>query len=257
MATWGLVAPAALMVSVAVFAQETQGPAAEGELGTLKASYEAAVARATQPLRDSYEAELQRIIGIRTQRSDLDGVLAARAELARLSADPREESDADEVATDDELLRQRANFEESMQRLTAPLQATYERELERIVRERTRVSDLDGAIAARAELARVRGNAEEGEDGGMGAGRRPPDEFFVGKTWVSAAGTAFTFREDGICVRQAPGGGSEGPWRRRGALVISYVDGSDRATRYFRFVSATEAYYGNGPRDIEEPVTLR
>ncbi len=108
---------------------------------------------------------------------------------------------------------------------------------------------MQGALAAKAELDR----AAEERDRSLAD---PLEALFVGQTWVSAAGTAFTFEKDGTCIRQS-GERKEGAWRRRGNVVVSSVEGSPQETRYFRFVSKTEAYYGNSDKTMNLPVIRR
>jgi len=72
----------------------TATASADPELDRLRAAYEAAVERATQPLRESYERELKRILDARTRSGNLEEALAAREELERLAdeagaADPQ------------------------------------------------------------------------------------------------------------------------------------------------------------------------
>lgn len=82
------------------------------------------------------------------------------------------------------------------------------------------------------------------------------EALFVGRTRVSQAGTAFTSAKDGKCIRETVDR-KEGTWRRRGSVVVSSVEGSPNETRYFRFVSKTEAYYGNSDKTMILPVFLR
>ncbi|MEX2578500.1 MAG: hypothetical protein WD342_05530 [Verrucomicrobiales bacterium] len=84
----------------------------------------------------------------------------------------------------------------------------------------------------------------------------PLDALFIGRTWVSEAGTAFTFLPDGICIRESRVR-LEGTWKQRGSVVISSIDGSPQETRYFRFISKTEAYYGTSEQAMDLPVTPR
>lgn len=223
--------------------------AAAEDLERLRASYGAAVDRAVQPARESYERELSRLVDTRTRRSELEGALSARKVLQALSAASAGGEDGDGPTGDTELDRLRATYEEAAERVVRPLRETYLRELDKIVQARTRNSDLQGTLAAKAELDR----AAEERDRSLAD---PLEALFVGQTWVSAAGTAFTFEKDGICIRQS-GERKEGAWRRRGNVVVSSVEGSPQETRYFRFVSKTEAYYGNSDKTMNLPVTRR
>lgn len=256
-------------LAVCLWLLASSSAGADSELNQLRTSYEAAVDRAVQSLREAYGKELKNLVETHTRNADLDGALAARAELERLdkgaeseSEIPNEADAGSGVATDAEVQRLRAAYENAMDRALRPLRETYERELARIVAARTRGSDLEGALAARAELERIAEDPDEEEameedeeENDPGSSRRPPDEFFVDKTWVSPAGTAFTFLEDGVCIREGRAGRPlEGTWKRRGPLVVSYLGSGSQGARYFRFASETEAWYGTSTRDIEDPV---
>lgn len=224
--------------------------AADEELDRLRASYEAAVARAVQPARENYAKALNRVAESRSKQGDLAGALGAKTALEQLDAASTNGAEDVEPAKDDELGRLRSAYGDATERVTGPLRETYLRELNKIVQARTRNSDLQGALVAKAEVERIaeevaRKNAD------------PLEALFVGKTWVSQAGTAFTFAKDGKCIREAGGDRRNGTWRRRGSVVISGIDGAPQETRYFRFVSKTEAYYGNGENSINLPVTQR
>lgn len=206
--------------------------------------------RATQPSRENYERELNRLIESRTRQSDLKGAVAARDALNHLAAAPGENEAAVEFPVGDaELDRLRSVYEEDSERSVKPLRETYLRELNKILQTRTRSSDLSGALLAKTELERV---TEEGERHRTD----PLEALFVGRTWVSQAGTAFIFAADGKCIRETQGR-REGTWKRRGSVVISSIEGSPRETRYFRFESKTEAYYGTSDKEMNIPVIPR
>ncbi|MDB4358686.1 hypothetical protein N9Z18_00430 [Verrucomicrobiales bacterium] len=208
-----------------------------------------AIKRAIQSPRNSYEKELNRLIENRTRKSDLNGAVAAQNVLRQLSGDPVENEAKPPASPDEELDRFLADYKEESERAIKPLRETYLRELNKILRTRTQASDLPGALAVRKELEKV---AEEEELEQMDK----LEELFVDQTWVSGSGTAFTFNADGKCPRRAAKR-VEGVWERRGSVVISSVEGSPRETRYFRFVSKTEAYYGNSDEKMDMPLTLR
>lgn len=265
-----LTAILALNLCLPASASASAGGESDPELSKLEIAYEAALERTVQPLSESYERELQRVVDTRTRESDLDGALAAKREMEKIgreaeknakteeSGNQKEAISAKEADDDAELQSLRATYELEVDRAVSPLQATYERELRKIIRERTRKSDLEGAIAARTKLEEIAGDPDEEEDDSPpGSTRRPPDEWFVGRTWISPAGTAFIFQEDGTCIREGSGGRTEGSWRRRGSLVISEVEDKSRATRYFRFASETEGWYGDDKDEIKSELTLR
>lgn len=240
--------PAILCLLLAVTA------AADDEINRLRLSYHVAIKRAIQPPREAYVKELNRLIENRTRRSDLNGAVAAQNVLRQLSGDPVEgeavENETEQPASpDEELDRFLADYEEASERVIKPLRETYLRELNKILRTRTQASDLPGALAVRNELEKVAAEEELGQMDNL-------EVLFVGRTWVSGSGTAFTFNADGKCPREARKR-VEGTWKRRGSVVISSIEGSPGETRYFRFVSKTEAYYGTSDREMTMPVTIR
>ncbi|MCB1235918.1 MAG: hypothetical protein KDM91_12685 [Verrucomicrobiae bacterium] len=222
---------------------------ADDELDHLRLSYHAAVKRAIQAPRVDYVKELNRLIENRTRRSDLDGAVAARDVLEKFSGSPGKKETESPASPDGELDRLRTEYEAASARVIKPLRETYLRELNKILQARTRASDLSGALAVKNEIEKV---TEETE-------LEPTDSLealFVGRTWVSGTGTAFTFAADGKCIRvfRDP---VEGIWERRGSVVIASIEGSPNETRYFRFVSKTEAYYGNSEKKMDMPVRPR
>jgi len=81
------------------------------------------------------------------------------------------------------------------------------------------------------------------------------EALFVGKTWVSPAGTEYTFEPHGAGHTQD----NALKWHHIGGGIVQ-VDLTGRPkenTRYFKFVSATEAFYNGDKRDITKPVHLK
>ncbi len=222
---------------------------ADEELDRLRSSYGAAVERAMGPVRETYRKELNRLAEARARQSNLEGALAARKALQQFESASAEVEEDENAPGDADLDRLRKAYEEASERIVAPLRETYLRELNKIMQARTRSGDLQGALATKAELEKVNEEKEWGRMDDLEA-------LFVGRTWVSGAGTAFTFVKDGTCIRETSQR-KEGTWHRRGPVVISSVPGSPLETRYFRFVSKKEAYYGNSEEAMDHPVTPR
>lgn len=223
--------------------------AADEELDRLRAAYGAAVERALGPARETYRKELNWLAEGRTRQSNLEGALAARKALQQFESAAAEAEEDEDAPGDADLDRLRKAYEDASARVVAPLRETYLRELNKIMQARTRSGDLEGALAAKAELEKATEEKELGQMDDLEA-------LFVGRTWVSEAGTAFIFNKDGTCLRETTQR-KEGTWQRRGSVVISSVPGSPLETRYFRFVSKKEAYYGNSEEAMDHPVTPR
>jgi hypothetical protein len=81
------------------------------------------------------------------------------------------------------------------------------------------------------------------------------EALFVGKTWVSPAGTEYTFEPHGDGHTQA----DQIKWRHIGSGIVQVdLPGKPKVnTRYFKFVSDTEAYYNGDRKDITKPVHLK
>jgi hypothetical protein len=138
--------------------------AADEGLDRLRASYQAAVARAMQAPRENYAKELNRVIETRTRRSDLEGAVAAHKALGLLTSDPGENEEGGTQVADEELDRLRSGYEEASGRALKPLRETYLRELNKILQARTQASDLPGALAVkkRDRIGRKGDPAERG-----------------------------------------------------------------------------------------------
>lgn len=128
------------------------------------------------------------------------------------------------------------------------LREGYERDLRKLIETRTARGDAAGARAAQEELDRFMGQPPGGGSPGNPA-------YFVNKTWKSPTGTQFTFAPNGVCTRELGQRKNVGRWKHIGGLVVATTDVANE-TRYFRFVSATEGYYGNSKDDTKSPVTL-
>jgi hypothetical protein len=81
------------------------------------------------------------------------------------------------------------------------------------------------------------------------------EALFVGKTWVSPAGTEYAFEPKGAGHTQ----GDTLKWHFIGSRTIEVeLVGKPRInTRYFKFVSATEAFYNGDRNDITKPIHLK
>ncbi|MDR3401313.1 MAG: hypothetical protein P4L99_02350 [Chthoniobacter sp.] len=81
------------------------------------------------------------------------------------------------------------------------------------------------------------------------------EALFVGKTWVSPAGTEYTFEPHGDGHTQE----DAIKWHHIGGGIVQVdLPGKPKAnTRYFKFVSPTEAYYNGDKKDITKPVHLK
>ncbi|MDZ4287374.1 MAG: hypothetical protein U0984_05420, partial [Prosthecobacter sp.] len=150
--------------------------------------------------------------------------------------------------------RLRTAYEAAVARALQPLHEAYERELRKLQDSHTRSGNLDAALAAKQELEKLTTKSAGARPSSTPA--RDSEAFFVGKSWQNPTGTVFTFNQDGECTREHSGTRTVGRWRRRGSIVEA-TEKVPQDARYFRFVSATEAYVGNSPDDVKTPLSLK
>jgi hypothetical protein len=156
---------------------------------------------------------------------------------------------------DPEVDRLRTAYDAAVARAIAPLREAYERELRKLMDSQTRSGKLDAALAAKEELEKLTMQAV-GEERQSSTPAKDSEAFFVGKSWQNPTGTVFTFNQNGDCSREHSGTRSVGLWRRRGSIVES-TGKVPQDIRFFRFVSATEAYVGNTRDDVNTPLKLK
>ncbi len=150
------------------------------------------------------------------------------------------------LLADPDLDRLRASYEAALERAAAPVRRSYEAELRKLMDRQTKAAKLDAALATKAELEKLAdkpGAAADGEAVHV-TGAKAMEPLFIDKTWQTPAGSNFTFRKDGTCLRQFNTTQAVVKWRTHGPNAIEVIGSTPAETRYFRFVSPTEAYYG-------------
>jgi len=193
-----------------------------------------------EDLRSFYAVEIEGIL-----RPAWEGYLKWHSEME--SPESGIENPEDRVAVEEHEVS-RAVWKGRVESRLEELRGAYMLALDQLVQRKARMGDLDTALAARAELNRI---AEIGEFPDIHEAYRLPDEIFAGRTWASPSGTAFTFLEDGSWLLEDELGRVAGKWRRLGQLVVAEVEGDPLATRYFRFATEREGWYGRAPFETE------
>ncbi|WP_395730579.1 hypothetical protein [Prosthecobacter sp.] len=107
------------------------------------------------------------------------------------------------TAADADLERLKQSYQEATSRALAPLNATYEKELLKLLEQRTKAGQLAEAIEVKEEIERITGRAIKDTSGTPAQPGRPPlEKLFVGKSWRTSLGTVFEFKKDGSGSRQ-------------------------------------------------------
>ena len=156
---------------------------------------------------------------------------------------------------DNELERLRGSYNAAVVRATAPLKASYEKELQRLLQRYTQANKINEAAEVMAELQRMNTNSTISS---AFSASKSDDPFFVGPTWYTPLGTKFTFKRNFTGIQQREGGRPVPlKWTKTNDCVeIDTVDYQDKPCKWsFRFVSVDEAYF-RGPNDKTE-VRLR
>jgi hypothetical protein len=150
-----------------------------------------------------------------------------------------------------ELDRARAVHQAAVEKAKAPITRIYLQELERLRDTYTRAAKLDAANRVQAEIAMIKQGKAPAASTPTGPTTRPPDPSWVeGRTWVSDAGTRWSFLKGGQGEKTFGAGTTTFTWR---VLDTGFVEvtgrsgGPDSSLRVWivRFNSNAEAVYGD------------
>ncbi len=151
------------------------------------------------------------------------------------------------VGGESELERLRGSYNAAVVRATAPLKASYEKELQRLLQRYTQANKINEAAEVMAELQRMNTNSVQSV-------LKNDDMFFVGPSWYTPLGTKFIFKKNFSGTQQREGGRPVPlKWAKTNdGIEIDTVDYQDKPCKWsFRFVSTDEAYF-RGPNDKTE-----
>ena len=157
------------------------------------------------------------------------------------------------TAADADLERLKQSYQEATSRALAPLNATYEKELLKLLEQRTKAGQLAEAIEVKEEIERITGRAIKDTSGTPAQPGRPPlEKLFVGKSWRTSLGTVFEFKKDGSGSRQLGSDKKAIVWKVAGPDLVEASgqknDSGVVETWFFKFLDKDEGYIG-GSRD--------
>ena len=138
-----------------------------------------------------------------------------------------------------ELERLRGSYNAAIVRVTAPLKASYEKELQRLLQRYTQSSKINEAAEVMEELQRMNTNNVQPV-------LKSDDMFFVGPSWYTPLGTKFIFKKNFSGTQQREGGRPVSlKWTKTNdGIEIDTVDYQNTPCKWsFRFVSINEAYF--------------
>lgn len=162
---------------------------------------------------------------------------------------------------DADLLRLRKSYQEARERALAPLNATYEKELSKLLERQMKAGNLAAAVETQKELDSLKAltpvslTVQPKDD--------PPgvERLFVGKNWESPLGTVFQLKRNGSGVKILGSSTAQVTWEKVGSDVIKVSGQKDTTGRiptwHLKFVSEEEAYIGNSPTNTNEKLTLK
>lgn len=146
---------ACILWETPVFSEEQSNPGAPlpENLGARKRLYEEQIERAVKPVKDRYRRDLELMIDGYARARDLDSSLAVSNELKILDG-------VDEVIEEAEtespkLVDLKQDYSEELQRVQAPVNEQYLRDLKVMIEDYTRSRELEAAVAVRSELQRL------------------------------------------------------------------------------------------------------
>ena len=157
----------------------------------------------------------------------------------------------------DELARLKTSYENAVSKAVEPLKATYEKELRKLLQRHAEAGRLDDVAKVVSELEAI--GITDAEATTPAQTTKSKKETIEGTTWKTPTGTDFSFESDGKGTRSFGGADATAiTWRQRsGGFVEAKGDGSkggETMTWFFRFVSESEAYYGNSKEDVTKPL---
>jgi hypothetical protein len=160
------------------------------------------------------------------------------------------------LAADADLQRLKQSYQEATARALAPINSTYEKELLKLLEQRTKAGQLAEAIEVKEEIERLTGRAIKDSAGTpVQPGKPPLEKLFVGKAWKTSLGTSFEFRKDGSGTRQLGSDKKATVWKIIGPDLIEVSgqknDSGVMETWFFKFLDKSEGYIGSSRDKID------
>jgi hypothetical protein len=156
-----------------------------------------------------------------------------------------------------DLERLKASYEKAVTKAVEPLKATYEAELRKLLERHAQAGRLDDVAKVMAELNAI--GVTDAEPTIAGQTPKSRKVTVESTTWKTPTGTEFSFEPGGKGTRSFGGADATAiTWRERSGGNVEVTGagskGENEMTWYFRFVSETEAYYGNSKDDVTKPL---
>lgn len=164
------------------------------------------------------------------------------------------------LGSDPELDRLKQAYVGAVERATAPIKATYEKELQKLLQAHTQAGRLDAAAGVMAELKEI------------GTPSSPPtssntpvsvsDRLFIGKSWFTKAGSEYHFNKDGTGYRLQKMDFNDKvtfTWRQLPDGVVEAMQrkqpNAQPTATFFRFVDRKTAFQGDSASNIAAPLS--
>jgi hypothetical protein len=149
----------------------------------------------------------------------------------------------------DDLERLKSSYENAVAKAVEPLKATYERELRSLMQRHAISGRLDDVAKVVAELKLI-GIVDAAPESNAETMSSSKQTGFEGTNWKTPTGTEFSFESGGKGTRSFGGADPTSlTWRKRAGGFVEVTgagsQGGQEITWFFRFVSDSEAYYGN------------
>lgn len=156
-----------------------------------------------------------------------------------------------------ELERLKTSYENAVSKAVEPLKATYAKELRKLLERHAQAGRLEDVAKVVTELKAIGITDAEATIAGQTSKSRKGS--FESTTWKTPTGTEFSFEPDGKGTRSFGGADATAiTWRERSGGNVEVTGagskGEKETTWDFRFVSETEAYYGNSKDDVTKPL---
>ncbi|MBK8094892.1 MAG: hypothetical protein IPK32_23715 [Verrucomicrobiaceae bacterium] len=159
------------------------------------------------------------------------------------------------MSADVELGRLKQSYQDATKRALEPINATYEKELLRLLEKHTKAGKLAEAIEVKEEIERLTGRVIKDTAGTPASPEKSVERFFAGRTWKTGLGTKFDFKRDGSGTRQLGSDKKPIVWKV-GVDGIVEVTGEKNGSGtmenwFFKFLSRDEGYIGGAKDKID------
>ena len=164
------------------------------------------------------------------------------------------------LASDPELDKLKQAYAGAIERATAPIKATYGKELQKLLQAHTQAGRLDAAAGVMAELKDL-GTLSPAPALSNTPGSTS-DRLFIGKSWFTKAGSEYHFNKDGTGYRLQKMDFDDKvtfTWRQLPDGVVEAMQrkqpNAQPSATFFRFVDRKTAFQGDSASNIAAPLS--